>query len=183
MTRVLISADEPIRAKGLESVLKAGGLEIAAVCYDVFELFECLPRCHADIAVLDTPALPAPEVIHDLHRLAPQCRLVLWPRLTLPDSPARVVEAIHALANSPAPDSSPAALVNLACSPSEREFITLLGYGLSNEEIAAALGSDRSAVQKLLGNLSERLGTEDRCELALYALSMLNEPDRYERRI
>ena len=76
MTRVLIATNEPILAKGLETVLAAGGLEIAAVCHDVFELFECFQSCRPDIAVLDMPVLPAPEVIRDLHRLAPHCQLV-----------------------------------------------------------------------------------------------------------
>lgn len=175
MTRVLIATNEPILAKGLETVLAAGGLDIAAVCHDVFELFECLQRCRADIAVLDLPVLPTPEVIHDMHRLAPQCQLVVWPRLALSDSPARLVDAFNLMAQFSGPDPSPSTLVNLTCSESEREFITLVGYGLNNEEIAAAMGSDRLTVQKLLKNVSDRLGTEDRCELALYGLSTLNE--------
>jgi DNA-binding NarL/FixJ family response regulator len=175
MTRVLIATNEPVLAKGLETVLMAGGLEIAAVCHDVFELFECLQGCRPDIAILDMPVLPAPEIIHDLHRLAPQCQLVLWPRLTLSDSLARVAEAIHMTANYSGPDLSASALVNLACSPGERELITLVGYGLNNEEIAATMGSDRSTVQKLLRSLSDRLGAEDRYELALYGLTTLKE--------
>jgi DNA-binding NarL/FixJ family response regulator len=183
MTRVLIATNEPILAKGLETVLAASGLEIAAVCHDVFELFECIQRCRPDIAVLDTPVLPGPEIIHDLHRLAPQCQLVMWPQLTLSDSPARLAEAIHMMANFSGPDPSPSTLVNLTCSETERRLITLVGYGLNNQEIAAALGSDQLTVQKLLRSLSDRLGTEDRYELALYGLSTLSEPDRYEGRI
>ena len=37
MTRGLIATNEPILAKGLETILMAGGLEVAAVCHDVFE--------------------------------------------------------------------------------------------------------------------------------------------------
>jgi DNA-binding NarL/FixJ family response regulator len=183
MTRVLIATNEPILAKGLETVLTAGGLEIAAVCHDVFELFECIQSCHPHIAVLDMPVLPGPEIIHDLHRLAPQCQFVMWPQLTLSDSPARLAEAIHMMANFSEPDPSPSTLVNLTCSETERKLITLVGYGLNNQEIAAALGSDQSTVQKLLRSLSDRLGTEDRYELALFGLSTLSEPDRYEGRI
>lgn len=184
MTRVLIATNEPILAKGLEAVLMAGGLEIAAVCNDVFELFDCLQRCRPDIAVLDMPVLSAPEVIHDLRWLAPRCRLVLWPRLALSDSPARLVDALTLMALFPEPEPSLSLLVNLAaCSEREREIITLVGYGLNNQEIAAALGSDRATVQKLLRNLSNRLGAEDRYELALYGLSTLNEAYRNERSV
>ncbi len=184
MTRVLIATNKPILAKGLETVLMAGGLEIAAVCHVVFELFECFEHCRPDIAVLDMPVLPAPEVVLDLRRLAPQCQFVLWPRLTLSDSPGRLVDALHLMTQFSGPDPSPSTLVNLTCSESERDLITLVGYGLNNQEIAAAMGSDRSTVQKLLRNLADRLGTEDRYELALYGLSTLNEtPTLNEGRI
>src|ERR1039457_3197106 len=95
MTRVLIATSEPILANGLETVLMAGGMQIAAVCNDAFELFESLPRCHADIAVLDMALLPAPEAMHDLGRLAPRCRLVPWPRLASSDSRPRQGEALN----------------------------------------------------------------------------------------
>jgi len=183
MTRVLIATNEPILAKGLETVLAAGGLEIVAVCHDVFELFECFQSRRFDIAVLDMPALSGPEIIPDLRRLAPHCHLVQWPRLTLADSPVRLAEAIERMANFSEPDPSPSTLVNLTCGGTERKLIILVGYGLNNQEIAAALGSDESTVQKLLKSLSDRLGTEDRYELALYGLSTLSEPDRYEGRI
>jgi DNA-binding NarL/FixJ family response regulator len=180
MTRVLIATGEPVLAKGLETVLVAGGLEIAAVCHDVFELFECLDRCRPDIALLDMQVLPAPEVIDDLRRLAPQCQLVTWPRLTLSDSPARLVDALHRMAQFSGLHPSPPTLVNLACSDRERKLITLAGYGLNNQEIASALGSNRSSVQRRLRNLADRLGAGDRYELALYGLTTLNEA-RHER--
>jgi DNA-binding NarL/FixJ family response regulator len=183
MTRVLIATNEPIMAKGLEAILMAAGLEIAAVCSDVFELFECLPRCRPDIAVLDLPVLSAQQVIPDLHRLAPRCRFLEWPRLTVSDSPAGLGDALSLMALFPAPDPAPFALVNLACSESERKLMALVGYGLNNEEIAVALGSDRPTVKRLVRNLSDRLGTEDRCELALYGLSTLDEADQDKRSV
>jgi DNA-binding NarL/FixJ family response regulator len=180
MTRVLIATNQPIKAKGLEAVLIAGGLQVVAVCHDVSEIFESLHRCRPDIAVLDTPILLAPEVIQDLCRLAPQCQLVGFPHLTLSDSPARVVEALLMMANFSGSGPSPSTLVNLACSADEREVISLAGYGLNSEEIAEAIGSDRTTVQKLLGSVADRLGTEDRYDLALYGLSTLNETDQDE---
>ena len=102
MTRVLIATCEPILAKGLEAVLKAGGLEIAAVCNDVFEVFESLPRCRPDIAILDLPVSSAEQVIADLHRIAPRCRFLRWPRLTLSDSPASLVDSLILMGQFPA---------------------------------------------------------------------------------
>jgi len=72
--------------------------------------------------------------------------------------------------------------VDIACSDDERKLVTLLGYGLTNEEIAAAMGADKSTVQKMLGSVSDVLGADDRMELAIYGLSKLKEPSDYEGR-
>jgi DNA-binding NarL/FixJ family response regulator len=127
--------------------------------------------------------LSAQQVISDLHRLAPRCRFLLWSRLTLSDSPTGLVDALILMAQFPAPDPAPSALVNLACSELERELITLIGYGLDNQEIAVAVGSDRLTVKRLVSNLSDRLGAGDRYELALYGLSTLNGAAQDERSV
>lgn len=183
MTRVLIATNQPIKAEGLEALLTAGGLEVVAVCHDVFEIFECLHRSVPDIAILDEPVVIGPEVVHDLRRLAPRCHLLHWPELRPSDSPARVVEALLLMANFDIPNASPQTLVNLACAPVERQVLALAGYGLNPEEMAAAMGSDRSTVQKLIEDVAEHLGTGDRCDLALYGLSTLNQRESDERRI
>jgi DNA-binding NarL/FixJ family response regulator len=176
MPRVLIATNESVLAKGLEAVLVAGGLEVTDLCHDVCELFDCIERRPPDVAILAIAMLPSPAVIRDLRRLAPKCHFIAWPSLRPEDSPDRVVEAINLLARFSGPEPSPAAIVDTQCDPAEREIVRLLGYGLNNEEIAEALGADRSTVQKLLGNLSDVLGAEDRCELAMFGLSKLKEP-------
>jgi DNA-binding CsgD family transcriptional regulator len=145
---------------------------VAGVCHDIFELFEKLPGSRADIAILEKQVLPTPEVILDLRRIAPHCQFLTWPELNESDSPARLVDALNLMAQF-SPPASPSTLMSLACNDRERELITLVGYGLNNEEIASSVGSDPSTVHKRLRELSERLGTEDRCELALYGLSTL----------
>jgi len=179
MTRVLIASNKPIMARGLEDLLTSGGLEVAGVCHDVFELFEKLPGSRADIAILDKQVLPTPEVILDLRRIAPQCQFLKWPERSESDSPARLAGTLNLMAQF-SPPASPSTLMSLACNDRERELITLVGYGLNNEEIASSVGSDPSTVHKRLRELSERLGTEDRCELALYGLSTLGEKNAWK---
>jgi two-component system response regulator DesR len=193
MTQVVIATNEPILAKGLEIVLQAGGLQIAAVCGDVFELFASIHRCHPDIAVLDLPVLPAPEVIRDLRRAAPRCRFVLWPRVaagrqmteaircgalnvvSAGTTPAQFLEAINIVAEFGAPERGPAEMVNLSCNPRQRKLLELAGYGLSNQEIAALTGADETAVNQTLEEAADTLGAGDRYELALFGLSALKD--------
>jgi DNA-binding NarL/FixJ family response regulator len=189
--RVLIATNEPMLAKGLEAILLAGGLEVCAVCTDVFELFDCFQRSGPEIAILDLPVLPNSEVIGELKRLAPKCQFVIWPRpiqrrgveeaihagargvLPADPNPRRLAEALTMVANFPEPEQGPADVVNVTCSAKERQFLAMVGHGLNNREIAAAMGSDELTVHNLLKNVSDRLGAETRYELALYGLSTL----------
>jgi DNA-binding NarL/FixJ family response regulator len=181
--RVLIATNEPILAKGLEAVLVAGGLDVVDVCKDIFEVFGSLHRSPPDVAILDNPVLPTPEIVQELRRIAPKCKFVLWPRLSSDHQPRRLVEAIHTIAQFSEPEPPPSAMVDFACNARERELITLVGYGLSNEEIASSIGAEASAVPKLIKSLSAKLGAEDRYELAMYGLSTLSNAYQQEERI
>jgi len=197
--RVLIATNEPMLAKGLEATLVAGGLDVCAMCGDVFELFECFLNSRPDIVILDLPVLPGPEVIRELRRLAPKCQLLLWPRpipsrgveealrygargvLPADAGISRLVELLHMITDFPEPQAGPAELVNRTCSAQERKCLAMAGHGLSNQEIAAAMGSDEPTVHKLLRTVSHRLGVEDRYELALYGLSTLTALDSHQQ--
>jgi DNA-binding NarL/FixJ family response regulator len=191
--RVLIATNEPMLAKGVEATLLAGSIEVCATCTDVFELFDCFVRSRPDIVILDLPVLPEPEVIRELRRLSPHCQFLIWPRpilrrgteeavrygaRALPSyaaAPGRLTEVLSLLLSFPEPERGPADMVRSECSGVERECIAMVGHGLTNQEIAAAMGSDESTVHELLKRVSTRLGIEDRYELALYGLSALEE--------
>jgi len=197
--RVLIATNEPMLARGLEATLKAGGLEVCAVCQDVFELFDRFLSSQPAIAILDLPVLPGPEVIAELRSLAPNCQIVLWPRpiarrgvdeairhgargvLPPETSPKRLAETLTMLLNFPDPLRGPADVVKGACSPLEQQYLAMVGHGLDNQEIAAAMGSDESTIHKLQQTVSDRLGVEGRYELALLGLSTLNTQSQGER--
>ena len=176
--RVLIATSEPVLAKGLQDVLTAGGLEVTDVCKDIFEVFDAVQSRRPDVAILDMPVLPAPEIVRDLNRAAPKCRLVLWPQLGRATEPARLVEAINLIAAFSENDAAPSELLEYACSAAERELVTLIGYGLSNDEIASAMRADVGAVKQLVKRVSDKLGAEDRYELAMYGLSTINDTGR-----
>jgi len=196
--RVLIATNEPILAKGLEATLQAGGLEVCAICSDVCELSERLLRCRPDIVILDLPVLPVPDAMAELRRLAPKCQFVVWPRavprqgtrealrsgvrgvLPAGASPEELAEVLRLIVDFPEPEYEVSSLVHLSCSPLERECLAMAGHGLNNREIAAATHSDESTVHQLLQKVSDRLGAEDRYELALFGLSTLTAVNAIE---
>ena len=193
MTTVLIATNEPVLARGFESILKSNGLEVADICFDLVQLFESFQRCRPEVAILDIEAAHLIDVVVELHRLAPKCQLLIWPRqlsmeqanevvrlgargvLPINVKPADLVETLEMLAHFPGADSTPAGVVQHVCSPAERKLIALVGCGMKNVEIAALMRSDEGEVDNLVKNVSRRLGVRDRYELALYGLSVANE--------
>ena len=66
-----------------------------------------------------------------------------------------------------------------ALSPREREVLALVAEGKSNKEIGAALNLSEITVRNYLSNMLEKLGLNNRVELAAYATQhRLNQPDR-----
>ena len=193
MIRVLLATNEPVLAEGIQTILSDGGLKVVAVCSDVCELFESVHRTNPEIAIVDLPVLPRPEVIRELRRMAPKCQFVLWPRpsawpelqeavaagargvLTAHPSPARILEAMNMMADFAEPAPKPATVVNSTCNAAEKQCLALAGYGLNSQEIAAVTKFDSVAVEQLMQEVSRRLGAGDRYELALYGLSTLKE--------
>jgi two-component system nitrate/nitrite response regulator NarL len=55
-------------------------------------------------------------------------------------------------------------------SPREGQLVTLLSHGLKNKEIGAALRITEGTVKVYLSRLYDKVGVQDRFELALYAL-------------
>jgi DNA-binding NarL/FixJ family response regulator len=175
MSRVLIATDQTVLAAGMESVLADGGVEVVAVCRDILELFEALPAAKPDVAILDVKILPTTDVMRELYRVAPKCQWIEWPKLKPSESPERLVQIIHMMANFSGPEPTPQTLVRMVCEPGEQALIELVGYGLDNQEIAAVMCANKSEVQKQIRSLSSRLGAVDRYELVLYGLSTLKE--------
>jgi len=193
MTRILIATSEPVLARGLEAVLRSGGMEVTGICSDVLELFQQFHQSRPDVAFLDPPLLPAAEVIQELRRVAPKCQFVLWWRgeatqkvreasrwgcHAIPaanTSPERLLELVNLIACFAHHDTPTSRAERLAASSMERRMIALAGYGLTNAEIATLTNTGESTVELLLSSLADRLGAEDRYELALYGLSTLRE--------
>jgi len=191
--KTLIATNDTVLAKGLEAVLVAGGVEVCAVCRDVTELMSAFFRFHPEVAILDHMILPVLDVIGELRRLGSRCQIVLWDHALSPYEkreamklgvrailsarvpPASVLETVNLVAAFPERESSSAQRIARELIPIERQVFALVGYGMSDEEIAAAIRSDAAVVGKVVKGLARSFGAQNRCELALYGLSALSE--------
>ena len=92
-------------------------------------------------------------------------------------SPGITRQLISEFASWPEPGGSPpAALAEIT--DREREVLTLIGLGLSNDEIAAKMFVSMSTVKAHVGRLLAKLGARDRAQLVIAAYSARLVGDR-----
>jgi len=183
MTRILLYSDEPILAKGLESVLRQ------------VEGFELLPTCNTVSGVIDQVAHGAPDLV--LMDLTPEITFaVLWVnsistelafqamglgvrgilRKTLPtDLQVKCLQKVQAgeLWFEKALTDSFLCARRVALTQREGQLVSLLSQGLKNKEIATTLMISEGTVKVYLSRLFQKVGVKDRFELALFGLKNL----------
>jgi DNA-binding NarL/FixJ family response regulator len=92
-------------------------------------------------------------------------------------SPGITRRLISEFTSRPEPASTPpAALADVT--DREREVLTLIGLGMSNDEIAAKLFVSMSTVKAHIGRLLAKLGARDRAQLVIAAYSARLVGDR-----
>jgi DNA-binding NarL/FixJ family response regulator len=194
MTNVYLYSNQPVSAKGLDSVLAATGrFRLEFFSTDLPALLARLATDRPHVVLLDIEPELLFATLADIQSVTPNCRLVLWVnsipsslafqamalgvrgilRKTLPaELHVRCLEKVSqgelwfekALTDS----FLSARRVNL--SPREGQLVTLLSHGLKNKEIAYQLQISEGTVKVYLSRLFHKVGVEGRFELALYGL-------------
>jgi two-component system, NarL family, nitrate/nitrite response regulator NarL len=194
VTRVLVFTDEPVLASGLEAVLKSQSeFEWAATCPQASRIAETVAASGPDILLIDLTPEVTFELLLGLQVQFPGSRIVLWVRSvpvevanhaiehgirgilrkTLPAETVitcmRVVAA-GGLWFDEALEASLGNVKKITLTPRESQLVSLLTTGLKNKEIATALFLAEGTVKVYLSKLFQKLGVNDRFELALYGL-------------
>jgi len=197
MVRVVIYSDQPILAKGLESLIAADpALELNVYCSKVAALKEQLTNEKPDLAVLDlTPELTT-GTLEELQKLAPECKLILWTnsiagefalqalsigvrgvlRKTLPlEAHRQCLHRVYAgelwFEKSLTDSFRDSRRVSLT--DRESQLVGMLARGLKNKEISYELGITEGTVKVYLSHLFHKSGAKDRLDLALQGLKNL----------
>jgi two-component system nitrate/nitrite response regulator NarP len=192
-TRLLLYSPQPILAAGLQTTLQEAGSLVCSSVPSVPLLIESLKVERPCVVLLDVN----PELgFAELHRVASMSGgipLVLWVdaistefasqviglgvrgilRKNLPaEVQVRCLESVAAgelwIEKSLADQLLCGKRVALA--PRERQLVGLLAQGLKNKEIANSLGITEGTVKVYLSRLFQKLGVNDRFDLALFAL-------------
>src|ERR1700688_1094385 len=197
MTRILLYSDEPILAKGLESVLRqVEGFELLSICSAVTGMMEQVAHGAPDLVLMDlTPEITF-AVLSDMKHAMMHSKIVLWVnsistelafqamglgvrgilRKTLPtDLQVKCLQKVQMgeLWFEKALTDSFLCARRVALTQREGQLVSLLSQGLKNKEIATTLMISEGTVKVYLSRLFQKVGVKDRFELALFGLKNL----------
>src|SRR6266700_1657600 len=197
MTRILLYSDEPILARGLESVLRqVEGFELLPICGSVAGVMEQIAHGVPDLVLLDLTQEVTFAVLSDMKHAMMSCKIVLWVnsistelafqamglgvrgilRKTLPtDLQVKCLQKVQAgeLWFEKALTDSFLCARRVALTQREGQLVSLLSQGLKNKEIATTLMISEGTVKVYLSRLFQKVGVKDRFELALFGLKNL----------
>jgi DNA-binding NarL/FixJ family response regulator len=195
--RVLIADDHPVVREGLRNLLRNAGMVVVAEATSGEEAVESAASTDPDIVLMDLSmrGLDGIEATRALHARSRAAVLVLTAYaerervlaafdagvsgyLLKDDDPADVVAAIKAVAAGGAPFSPKVAAVLVErrgrarpqedLTAREAEVLGLLADGMSNKQIARALGITEGTVKSHLGSAFRRIGVQQRTQAALW---------------
>jgi DNA-binding NarL/FixJ family response regulator len=197
MTRTLLFSDEPILAKGLESILASvEGFQLAGVCSNTAKLKEILDAGEPDILLIDLTSDVTFSILSELKKASLNAKIVLWVhsistelalqamalgvrgilRKTLPSD--LLIKCLQRVNEGEfwfekALTDSFLSAKRIALTKREGQLVSLLSQGLKNKEIASMLLISEGTVKVYLSRLFQKVGVKDRFELALYGLKNL----------
>jgi len=179
MVRIVAYSDQPILAKGLESLIATdSALELSACCSSISALKEHLAEGTPDLALLDLTTEMTPAALVGLRNLAPDCKLILWTntiavdfahrgvlRKTLPlEAHRQCLHRVHSgelWFEKRLTDSFRAAR-RVKLTQREGQLVAMLGCGLKNKEISCKLGITEGTVKGHLYHLFHKSGATNR---------------------
>jgi DNA-binding NarL/FixJ family response regulator len=197
MTRILLYSDEPILAKGLESVLRqVEGFELLPTCTTLAALMEQIGQGTPDLVLMDLTPEVTFAVLSEMKHAMNNSRIVLWVnsistelafqamglgvrgilRKTLPtELQVKCLQKVQAgeLWFEKALTDSFLCARRVALTQREGQLVSLLSQGLKNKEIATTLMISEGTVKVYLSRLFQKVGVKDRFELALFGLKNL----------
>lgn len=196
MKSVILCSGQPIMVAGFASVIETSGEFSVSVCPDSGLLGERLRAEGVDILVADTANGFNLSALRELRTAAPATAIILWVDAVYPE----FIQQVLGLGISGVLRKNSGLAQCLQCirqvaagahwvedeilnqlfrtqsvrlTPRERQLIGMLTQGLRNKEIAYRLGISEATVKVYLSRLYEKLGVNDRFELAIFGLKNL----------
>jgi DNA-binding NarL/FixJ family response regulator len=197
MTNVVLFSEQPILAAGLEAVI--GSLEdvrLSAVLTDLDILMEHVRTSGPCVVLLEVTAAVTLTTLSNLKSTAGSSPVVLWINTASTEFVSQALALgvrgilrkslpielqIKCLRSAAAGDlwveqglcDRLLTSKQISLTRRERQLVSLLAQGLKNKELAYAMSLSEGTVKVYLSRLFQKVGANDRFELALFALKNL----------
>jgi two-component system nitrate/nitrite response regulator NarL len=207
MIGVFLADDHPMIQAAVESLLRSGGQKIVGTAASGEEALERLPDCQADVVVLDVqmPGGSGLHVARTMRKRDDRRPIVILTAaigdsalrealsldirgfLLKSSDPVLLIECIEEVCQGGrwidprlqervnAASASPGPTRPL--SERERGLVHLVRQGLKNREIAERLNTTEGTIKAYLNALYDKLGIDNRTELALQASEIIGLDD------
>jgi DNA-binding NarL/FixJ family response regulator len=192
-SRILLLTGNAVLSEGLRSILLSSEFELIGTCADTDSLARRISASRVDIVLMDTAHGVTLASLNQLKGSAHDAQLVLWGNGISPEFSFQAMEAgvrgvipqdfrvdellsaLHDIRGGKLWFSKDL-MSNMLCARRthltgrEGDLVALLAQGKKNKEIAYLLGIREGTVKVYLSRLFQKLGVDDRFQLALYAL-------------
>ena len=197
MLNVLLYTPQPVLALGLAVAFEEGDCHLGSVCSTLHSLREALALERFGVLLIDeaAPEISA-EILSEIKDAAQGAPIVIWVDSVSTDLVAeaiglgvwgvlrknlslelqvRCLEKVGSgeLWVEKALVASLLSTKRIVLSRRERQLATLLAQGMKNKEIAYHLGLSEGTVKVYMSRLFQKVGVNDRFELALYVIEHL----------
>ncbi len=194
MTTIVLYSIQPMLSAGLEVTLAASeGFRLAAACTDLSQLVEEIPRRAATLVLIELTPDVTLQALKEIQAISRGVPIILWIdhvstefasqviaagvrgilRKTLSleqhlDCFRKVAQGELGLEKGLSDELLSTQRVSLT--PRERQVMGLVAQGLRNKEIAYSIGVTEGTIKVYLSRLFQKVGANDRLDLALFAL-------------
>jgi DNA-binding NarL/FixJ family response regulator len=192
--RAALVTDQPLIAEGLNAVFeRSGKFHLVAVYSKPIELLNLLPALSPELAIIDVGSDISFPFLSEVIAAAPACKMVLLSRAPTAEltyhaqeigasailptglSASRLLACLEQVENGETmfdytARSGGAASKAIRLTKRESQLVALVSQGLKNKEIATHLGISEGTVKTYFSKLFQKVGANDRLELALFGL-------------
>lgn len=194
MVNVALYSVQPILSAGFEAVLaKMVGFEMSGACTTAARLMEHIQSEHPDLILIEVTPEMTLEMLKRLTAAAGRSPVILWVETVSTEFASQVLGlGVRGILRRNLPvellmkclekvvagelwlekglTDRLLSSKRVVVTPRQRELMFLLAQGRKNKEIAHLLGVTEGSVKVYLSHLFQKLGVNDRFELALFAL-------------
>jgi two-component system, NarL family, nitrate/nitrite response regulator NarL len=194
VTTIVLYSVQPMLSAGLEVTLAASeGFRLAAACTDLKQLSEQIQRKAAALILIELTSDVTLQVLKEIQAMGRGMAIILWVDHVSTEFASQVIAAgvrgilrktmtleehldcfrkvaAGELGLEKGLSDELLSSERVTLTPRERQVMGLVAQGLRNKEIAYTIGVTEGTIKVYLSRLFQKVGANDRLDLALFAL-------------